>query len=163
MLHLFFNLVWRDLTKIISILNWRLRFGIESRPPRWEASTLEQSHSNILLIAIRNRYLWACDNSIVFHLRIKGFPLWQLWFPVLYIHVTRYYLGVITGTHTTTVHCYWQRHCLPHSEKKDLRNGRERYPFIMCQLTRDGSWKDKSLLHWSPFCICSALAGSLAC
>ncbi len=34
----------------------------ESNPRRpWEASTLDNSHLNILLLAIRNIYLWACD------------------------------------------------------------------------------------------------------
>ncbi len=37
------------------------RPGIESGPPLWEAITLEKSHSNSLLIAIRNIYIWACD------------------------------------------------------------------------------------------------------
>ncbi len=35
------------------------RPGIKPGPPRWEASTLEKSHSKSLLIAIRNSYIWA--------------------------------------------------------------------------------------------------------
>ncbi len=35
--------------------------GIEPGPPRWEASTLEKSHSNSLLLAIRNIYIRARD------------------------------------------------------------------------------------------------------
>ncbi len=37
------------------------RLGIEPGPPRWEASTLEKSHSNSLLRTIRNLYIWAGD------------------------------------------------------------------------------------------------------
>ncbi len=33
--------------------------GIEPRPPRWVASPLEKSHSNILLQSIRNIQIWA--------------------------------------------------------------------------------------------------------
>ncbi len=33
------------------------RTGIEPGPPRWEASTLEKSHSNSLLTVIRNIYI----------------------------------------------------------------------------------------------------------
>ncbi len=32
-------------------------------PPAWEASTLEKSHPDSLLIAIRNIYVWARDNK----------------------------------------------------------------------------------------------------
>ncbi len=32
--------------------------GIKPRPPAWEASTLEKSHLDSLLIAIRNIYIW---------------------------------------------------------------------------------------------------------
>jgi hypothetical protein len=35
--------------------------GVEPGPPRWEAITLEKSHSNSLLIAIRNIYVRARD------------------------------------------------------------------------------------------------------
>ncbi len=39
---------------------------IETGPPAWEASTQEKSHSNSLLIAIRNFYIWAqeCRDKI---------------------------------------------------------------------------------------------------
>jgi hypothetical protein len=39
------------------------RPGIEPGRPRWEASTLEKSHLNSLLIAIRNIYIWALDQG----------------------------------------------------------------------------------------------------
>ncbi len=39
----------------------RLLFTIGLFTVRWETSTLENSHSNILLIAIWNIYIWACD------------------------------------------------------------------------------------------------------
>ncbi len=35
---------------------------IEPPHPRWEASTPEKCHSNSLLLAIRNIYIWASDN-----------------------------------------------------------------------------------------------------
>ncbi len=64
--HLF--TMWRDLTKVISILNYsrgpRTDMslpGIEPGPPRWEARTLEKSHLNSMSIAIRNKYMWARD------------------------------------------------------------------------------------------------------
>ncbi len=34
---------------------------IEPGPPRWEASTRGKNHSNSLLIAIGNIYIWACN------------------------------------------------------------------------------------------------------
>jgi hypothetical protein len=34
---------------------------IEPGPPRWETSTLENSHSNSFLIAIWIIYIWACE------------------------------------------------------------------------------------------------------
>jgi hypothetical protein len=40
--------------------------GFEPRPPAWEASTLEKSHPDSLLIVIRNLYLLARDNTISF-------------------------------------------------------------------------------------------------
>ncbi len=41
--------LWRDLTKVISILNsrfqdWHVLAGNETQPPHWEASTLEKTH-----------------------------------------------------------------------------------------------------------------------
>ncbi len=41
--------------------------GQESNPGplQWEGSTLEKSHSNILLIAIRNIYIWAYENVVI--------------------------------------------------------------------------------------------------
>jgi hypothetical protein len=34
-------------------------------PPAWEAITLEKSHPDSLLIAIRNIYIWARDRRVV--------------------------------------------------------------------------------------------------
>ncbi len=44
----------------LEVPDWHVQ-GIEPGPPRWEASTLEKSHSNSLLIAIRNIYILAQD------------------------------------------------------------------------------------------------------
>ncbi len=41
------------------------RPGIKPGPLQWEASTLEKSHSNSLLMAIWNIYIWACENRKV--------------------------------------------------------------------------------------------------
>ncbi len=40
------------------------RLGIKHVPPAWEASTLEKSHPDSLLIAIGNIYIWARDKGI---------------------------------------------------------------------------------------------------
>ncbi len=53
---------WRDLTKVISILNWgpetdMSRSGIEPGPQWWEASTQAKRYLNSVLIAIRNIYI----------------------------------------------------------------------------------------------------------
>ncbi len=54
----------------------------EPGPPAWEASTLEKSHPDSLLIAIRNYYIWARDSTILIlakHLwRVREF-LQQSW------------------------------------------------------------------------------------
>jgi hypothetical protein len=39
------------------------RLGIEPRPKRWEASILEKSHLNSLLIAIRNTSAQTVENA----------------------------------------------------------------------------------------------------
>jgi hypothetical protein len=54
-------LLWRDLTKVVSIQSRGprtdvSRLGIELGPLAWEASTLEKSHPDSLLIAIQNIY-----------------------------------------------------------------------------------------------------------
>ncbi len=54
--------LWRDLTKVISILTGGPRNacpgrGIEPGPPWWEASTLEKSHSNNLVIGSYSEHL----------------------------------------------------------------------------------------------------------
>ncbi len=58
--------LWRDLTKVIFILNYRGPENIwarnQSGSPRWEVSTLEKSNLNSLLIAIWNIYIWARDH-----------------------------------------------------------------------------------------------------
>ncbi len=64
--------VWRDLSKVISGcprigMSW---LGIEPRPPQW-ASTLEESHSNSLIIAIWNIYIWALDQ---WRMLLTGLP-----------------------------------------------------------------------------------------
>ncbi len=41
------------------------RPGIELWPPRWEPSTIEKSHSNSLLMAIRNICIWARDSTLI--------------------------------------------------------------------------------------------------
>jgi hypothetical protein len=55
------NVLYRDLTRVISILTTgprtdMLRPGIKPGPPAWEASSLEKTHPDSLLIAIRNIY-----------------------------------------------------------------------------------------------------------
>ncbi len=66
-----FLILWTDLTKVISIPTRGPRTdmaqpGIEPGPPWWEASTLEKSYSNCLLIVIRNIYIWSCDNTVFY-------------------------------------------------------------------------------------------------
>ncbi len=39
------------------------RLGIKPGPPRWEANILAKSYLNSILIAIRNIYILACDNT----------------------------------------------------------------------------------------------------
>ncbi len=41
------------------------QYGIKPGPLQWEASTLENSNSNSLLIAIWNIYIWAYDNVVI--------------------------------------------------------------------------------------------------
>jgi uncharacterized Zn-finger protein len=49
------------------------RPGFEPGPPAWEVSTLEKSHPDSLLIAIRNIYTWARDRFILnLKFRAKG-------------------------------------------------------------------------------------------
>ncbi len=62
--------LWRHLTKVISILNYskgpgtdRSRLGIEPRPLLWEVSTLAKSYSKSILKAIWNIHIWDCDDQ----------------------------------------------------------------------------------------------------
>ncbi len=41
------------------------RPGVEPGPPAGEASTLEKSHPDSLLITIRNYYIWARDKMLI--------------------------------------------------------------------------------------------------
>jgi hypothetical protein len=47
------------------------------KPPQWEASTIEKSHLNSLLIAIRNICIWACDSTNFFAWRRFGSKSWR--------------------------------------------------------------------------------------
>jgi hypothetical protein len=49
--------------------------GIELGPPKWEASTSEKNHSNSLLIAIRNIYLWPVTTQRVENARDITFDI----------------------------------------------------------------------------------------
>ncbi len=54
------------------------RPGIETRPPAWEASTVEKSHSNSLLMTIWNFHIWARefrDSSSILALSATQFTL----------------------------------------------------------------------------------------
>ncbi len=75
--------LWRDLTKVISILPRLTCLGHEATRASvvWEASTLAKIYSNSLLITIRNVYIWAHDSFIVYEyfwrfMYILGSGIW---------------------------------------------------------------------------------------
>ncbi len=65
------KVIWRDSTKVIFILDWHVPAGIENGPPRWEASTLEKSYLNSLMIAFQNINIWPFVLEPVTHLKYR--------------------------------------------------------------------------------------------
>ncbi len=68
------------------------RPGMKPEPPRWEASTLENSHSNSLLITIRNSYIWARDQWRMLEATDKIIQNWShtFYWHILFFLLTRY-------------------------------------------------------------------------